>query len=888
MADDDAGDRTANQVLRVCPVCGVRVQEDQPSCASCGARLVGADADELRALNDRITLLHGELQALSDQVGQLRHERDSLVVRLRDTGVRVPAPSPATSGLTASGMSVPSVPLAADAPPPDPAAVLPPPGTGPVSPAGPLPPPGAPVAPSVGVPPPGAPVPGAGVPRPGAERRGMRPQTLLAAAGVLALGAAAAVFAAVTWTRLPALVQLGILVLVAVAAALGARPLERRSLKAGAGGLALLSVIVAGVIAWNVVDTGDVVDTWAAAATATVLVAAAQIPGSRLVITRLWVVLAGSWLPTLWVQPLDSLQVWLQASGVSLTATLGAVVALVAGGLLRRGAVPPIGPGLLSREHPPDWRSVDVATIVAVAAWSVPAVALAMTTAALEPVPGPAVLLAAPYIVGARWLAGRRLGPFAPVLVAGAYALAVFVVTLSIWRATPLSLVVTNVVVAIVVQAAVLGRETRRWWMPAVLGTGIGILLRPDLAAEPLLGVLHEMQLLGRPQPADGLHLDTVAALVGLMVFASAVLWIWRGVNARRHLLHVVGIGLAILLVLASPPLAAGLVLAAALVAIAAVPVRVWPGIVAVLTISALLLGTQDSELTLVVFAVLTIAALLGAWRSRRLELDLLAGLFPPIYLAVATDDLRGRLADSGFDFSQGWIGVVGMLAVCVLLPIAVRTARRTIEVGVWLAAAALVIPLSAEGVWWPGVAFSLLALASAIGAVVGGRRGLWWVTRAAVTVAAWAWLADAQITVVELYTAVPALLLAGLGIVQLRRDEKIGSWLALGPALAIAIVPTAVVLVLEPDHLARTLGLLAAGVALALIGWLGRLAAPLVMGSIAVVVVAIVQIGVNIDLVPRWVWLTIAGALLLGAAITYDAQLARARRIGRAIAALR
>lgn len=841
------------QATRVCPACGAAVPDDHQACAQCRARVVGPNADTLRALNDQITALHHEVQTKQQHLQDLHGQRATLVAQLQMPTV------------TPSGARVP------DAPPPDPQTILIPGVAVPSA-------IGATTPSSVADGPSTMPSPGTGGAVP---EKVVRPQAVLATAGVLALGAAAAVFAAVTWTRLPPFVQLGILCVVAGAAALGARALERRTLRVGAGGLAVLAVLVVGVIVGNVWDSG------ALTLTAMVAAGAVQIIGSRLLITRMWVTFAISFVPIVWLASRAWPRAWMDPASVSLSATLGILCTVAAAGLLRRVHV--AGPGLawLRHREPADWPAIDVVTVLTVAPWTLLGIGAGLSTLDVEPFPGLAVVLVAPYVLGARWLARRHTGVFGGFLVAASYALAAIAIVPSISRASVLSLVVANLTVVLVLGAIILGFESPRLRIPAVLSAGVWILLRPDLAAEPLVRAVRTMLLPSTARPT-GLDLDTGAALATLVLVAAASLWAARGRKSWSGPVHIAGIGAGIVVVLTTPAVVSGFVLAGVMMAIAVTRVPVWHGMLIVLALSAGLLGGQGHGLGLAVLAVITIAALIGAWRTRRPEFDWLAGLLPPLYVLAAGDDLLGRLATSGTHVAQAWVGVAALVAVCVLIAVAVHIARPAMEVGVWLAAVLPVVALAFEGSWWPGTGFALLAVAAGVAAVTGGRNGMWWVARGAVTIASWIWLAAADITIVEVYAAVPAALLAGLGLLHLRRSERVGSWLALGPALAIAVIPSVLTLLIDPDHLGRVLGLLVFGVVVALLGWIGRLAAPLVMGAVTVILVAVVQFGANFDLVPRWISLSIAGALLLGAAITYDAQIARARQLGRALATLR
>lgn len=133
------------------------------------------------------------------------------------------------------------------------------------------------------------------------------------------------------------------------------------------------------------------------------------------------------------------------------------------------------------------------------------------------------------------------------------------------------------------------------------------------------------------------------------------------------------------------------------------------------------------------------------------------------------------------------------------------------------------------------------------------------------------------------------ALLVAG-GL-RMRRDPARRSWPALGPGLAVILVPALIADWTDPE-LWRLVALGVVATAVVVVGAVMRLQAPLVLGGSVLLVHAIVQLWPWISRLYEAVWwglwLGIAGALLVAIAATYERQLRLARGAVRSIAALR
>jgi hypothetical protein len=200
---------------------------------------------------------------------------------------------------------------------------------------------------------------------------------------------------------------------------------------------------------------------------------------------------------------------------------------------------------------------------------------------------------------------------------------------------------------------------------------------------------------------------------------------------------------------------------------------------------------------------------------------------------------------------------------------------------------ATVLLPTSATTLRATGV----LLLVAATGWLVLSVLGWWharWLTASAVSVGIGVLLGDAGVTTVEAYTVVPALALGAAGIWHLVEDRSLPTAVALTPALAVGLVPSLLVLAGDPREVVRTVGLVLVAGALAAAGARLRWLAPTVAGAVTAVVVALTQLSMVVDVVPRWVTFAVVGILLVYLAASYERQRARARTVADRLSALR
>src|SRR5690606_36459630 len=153
---------------------------------------------------------------------------------------------------------------------------------------------------------------------------------------------------------------------------------------------------------------------------------------------------------------------------------------------------------------------------------------------------------------------------------------------------------------------------------------------------------------------------------------------------------------------------------------------------------------------------------------------------------------------------------------------------------------------------------FVLSAVLVGLGAVLlayatlPGRLGFAYVGVGALTSALWVQLVEHDVAV-EWYVLPPALMLLGIGAVQWARTRDHSTWVTRAPAITVGLFPPLVV-ALAGDSLVR-LVIVTAVSALLLVGGIAqRWQAPVVLGALALVLVAWTQGGPWLAYVDGWI----------------------------------
>jgi hypothetical protein len=152
-----------------------------------------------------------------------------------------------------------------------------------------------------------------------------------------------------------------------------------------------------------------------------------------------------------------------------------------------------------------------------------------------------------------------------------------------------------------------------------------------------------------------------------------------------------------------------------------------------------------------------------------------------------------------------------------------------------------------------------------------------------------WLLLAAGGVAVLEAYTLPAAALALGAGLLALRTRPGLNSWLALGPGLGAALLPSLVSVLAAPDAQPvrrLALGLVALGAVLG--GAVRRWQAPVLLGAATLVPLALHELARGWDLLPRWIFLGLGGLALIALAATYERRRRDVARLRAAVGGMR
>jgi hypothetical protein len=153
---------------------------------------------------------------------------------------------------------------------------------------------------------------------------------------------------------------------------------------------------------------------------------------------------------------------------------------------------------------------------------------------------------------------------------------------------------------------------------------------------------------------------------------------------------------------------------------------------------------------------------------------------------------------------------------------------------------------------------------------------------------ALWSMLWASDVRAVEAYSLPVAAVALLVGFLAMRRDPALTSWAGYAPALIAAFGPSLLaVLPGEGDPVRRlTLGVGALAVVIA--GSIRRRQAPVVIGGLVLVVLALHELTLYWTKLPLWLPIGVGGAILIGLAITYERRLRDLRSLRATLAAFR
>lgn len=138
--------------------------------------------------------------------------------------------------------------------------------------------------------------------------------------------------------------------------------------------------------------------------------------------------------------------------------------------------------------------------------------------------------------------------------------------------------------------------------------------------------------------------------------------------------------------------------------------------------------------------------------------------------------------------------------------------------------------------------------------------------------------LNNAQVDLVEAYTAPLVVLLAAIGAVQWHRNRSLPTLVTAAPALSVALGPSLLVAIHDGDSI-RLAAVTALAVGVLLVGLVRRWKAPVTVGTAVLLVVAITQGGPLIGYVPGWLTMAVGAAALLAAGVLWERAVVAGRR---------
>lgn len=739
---------------------------------------------------------------------------------------------------------------------------------------------------------------------------------------------AALVFAVVSWDRLSALGQGLLLVGLVASAGAGSWAAARRGLQGTAEALGVLAVVLAPLVAQAVsitLELDDIDDVaWGNALVWSWWPFALGAIGAGALAFGRWVGVRGTrhlgaavvqLAAVLWlaVAPLEP---WATTIGFALLAAATAEVAVRLGDAAATVRTWRVGALL--------WSLVAIVAAATVAFDDPQAAGGRIATAALL---GSVALASA--AIEARWrpVGWTQSAEAAQVAAAGLVLAAVWRLVLDAVADDWAAVVLGAAAVAMAALAARVDRErlapTRAVAGVAVLVTSATVLEAVGVAVEAAARVVDGAWALSAT--ADIVPQGTPPVAWGVPSLAVLVAWaVAERETVGEEAVRLAAATAVLAAVLLVPPLAGWPVVVAfvaALVAVAVlahllvvVQVRPVPPVALALVVAAGAAATWSTATQGTTLAALVVALALGA---RTVQLAIrrddrgLAALAAAVATAAGIGAVVVGLLTAG---TAG--GAVALVAALGGAAVVAAAARWSPDLGVprpaaleAAAGAALVVGATAhlialgvladvDGVGGVGLLTVALAGGTVASAVAAGRRasvGRSWMEHAAAAAVealavTWYRLAEAEVAVPEAYTLPVAALAVVWALVAATsgrpEGERRASWSVEGPALAFALVPTAVVALADPGLTRQLLALVGGAAALvAGVAWHRR--APVDVGTAVLVVVGGQALAPYAAEVPRWLSIGLVGAVLVGVGATFEQRrrdLSEARRRYRSL----
>ena len=360
----------------------------------------------------------------------------------------------------------------------------------------------------------------------------------------------------------------------------------------------------------------------------------------------------------------------------------------------------------------------------------------------------------------------------------------------------------------------------------------------------------------------------------------------------------------------AAPLLAVVVLAGVATTALYAVPLGVVVAGLAVLVAGLVVVALPRTTVDGTAYAAAALLVALGATLVALPSAVLTAGALTVLAVATAAVAVRGRFPQALPSAEMLLPAAVAALLwtvlevasvdpalraapiLMVVLGAALVWPRPTVEVSAWtagLVAAAAAVPLADVVATSLALHLTLAgALVTASSLVNSSRRELGWVGGLLLAAATWVRLADLGVDEPEAYTLPSAVALVLVGLWHLARNPEASTRVALGPGLALATVPSLLV-VLGGDPVSLRALLLGLGaLALVLVGTRLRWSAPVGIGAAVGGLLVLRELAPYAAETPQWVLIGLAGTVLTLVGVTWESRLGDLHRTTAYLARLR
>ena len=335
-------------------------------------------------------------------------------------------------------------------------------------------------------------------------------------------------------------------------------------------------------------------------------------------------------------------------------------------------------------------------------------------------------------------------------------------------------------------------------------------------------------------------------------------------------------------------------------------PWRLDPVAFAVMFAAVALTGLLHGEHTAIPSIGMAVAALIAmtaALASETLAARCLAWALAPVwFLAAATATAKALdwgMLETGFTLS---IAAAIMLVIATGVPGRTRADRILGEILAHVLVASAVTVMAASdwasrilssdddlaGLLPAAIGVYALALAGAAAIVRARRLGFAIAALAVGSVAWWTLLQTHGVSTIEFYTVPPALVLLAAGLRRMSRRPETGSWHALSAAIGIGLGPSLLAALGGQGEPVQRIGVGAAALALVVTGASLRWKSPLVLGSVALVVLTVNEMALMWHLIPKWIPLAVGGAILIFTGATVEQRRRDLRRLSAGLKSMR